>query len=196
MNCEGFRAAYLAGEVDDSHLQVCADCRLRLGALDELRERLADPLLWEEPSVGLEERVVASIAPTPTAHHTRRRWQLVAAGVAVVAAGVLLRPTPPDWSITLAATGPGTVTVEGWNTDAGTRMRLDVTGIPPVTEDAFYEIWLTSPDGRSVSAGTFRGPGTVETWVGVRRADHPRVWITLEPNDGDPAPSWEVVFDT
>lgn len=198
MNCDAFRAAYLAGDHDDRHLQVCPQCRQRLGEMDALRERLGDPLLWEAPPEGLAERVVGAIGDTSGTRSGTRRWQgwvAVAAAVAVVG-GWMLRPEAPDWSVTLAAAGSGLATVDGWNTETGTRMELEVTGIPHLEGDAFYEIWLTSPDGRSVSAGTFGGPGIVSTWVAVRRADHPRIWITREANDGDPSPSWDVIFDT
>jgi hypothetical protein len=103
-----------------------------------------------------------------------------------------------DWSVELVAEasfGDATAVVDGWNTDAGTRMEVAVEGIPSTGDNGYYEVWMTAPNGEHVSAGTFRSSGTITVWSGVTRRDYPRIWITFE-SDGDPAPSREVVFDT
>lgn len=86
--------------------------------------------------------------------------------------------------------------VSGWNMDYGTKMMIEVAGLDPTGPDAYYEIWLTAPDGRHVSAGTFRMSGRFEVMAGVRRSEFPRIWITLEPADDDPAPNPQTVLDT
>ncbi len=210
MSCEAFQARFLAGEVAvgrEGHLAACAACRSAIGGLEALRDRLADPLLWEEPEADLGMRVVAAVAGEAEAARVRRRtrgtpvWVAAVAAVAVVAAGAvgLTRYRAPDWEVALVPTGAAPVAVAevaGWNTDRGTRMELEVRGLETLGPDAYYEVWLTSSDGRHVSAGTFRGSGEVTLWVGVRRADYPRIWVTLEPADGDPAPSGRTVLDT
>jgi hypothetical protein len=123
-----------------------------------------------------------------------------AALVAVLVAGTLLLPSRADWKFNLAAVGEGrgaSATVAGWNEDQGTRLRIEISGVAQSPPGHYYEIWLTSPEGLHVSAGTFRGDGVIEATVGVRRSDFPRLWITLESvEDGDAGPSSETYFDT
>ncbi|MPY95054.1 MAG: hypothetical protein GEV08_18940 [Acidimicrobiia bacterium] len=215
MTCEEWSARYLAGEVSaqaEAHLRGCASCRRARPQLDQLRSRLGDPAVWESPGPGLAEDVLDSVragtaaAATPRParpRHRRRGWRLAGAAAAVLAAlaGFALWPRAegPDWRLALEATteAPGAVaSVEGWRSVTGTRMQLDVEGLAPSGEGAYYAIWLTSPDGRHVPAGTFRGSGTVVGWAGVGRDEFPRVWVTLEQADGDEALSGTTVLDT
>ncbi len=55
---------------------------------------------------------------------------------------------------------------------------------------------MSSDSGEHVPAGTFRESGQIESWAGVTRADFPRMWITLEPDDGDERLTGETVADT
>lgn len=208
MNCEDTQARYLTGEFDDamrSHLSSCPACRSALAGLDRLREALADPQLWEEPPPELADRVTASVlveaCPRGVGSWGLRRLAAAVAVVVVVAGGLLgwrAWEMRPDWEVELVPTPAAptaAVVVAGWNTDTGTRMELDVSGLPPA-RDGFYEVWLTDEEGRHISAGTFRDSGTVTVWAGVRRSDFPRIWITLEPIDDDPGPSAVTVLDT
>jgi hypothetical protein len=48
-----------------------------------------------------------------------------------------------------------------------------------------------------VTIGTFHqrgGPDTVDLWSAVSLADYPTITITREPEDGNPAPSGQVVL--
>ena len=208
MNCEEFQARYLAGELpggNGGHLASCASCRAATPGLDHLRARLREQVLWEEPGPDLVDRVVAAVAvearPQRLAARRPRRlaWAAVAVAIAVVAVGGWMRAGAPDWEVDLAATDRAPFAVAhvlGWNTEYGTKMRLEVEGLDPLGDDAYYEVWLTAPDGRHVSAGTFRGSGEIVLWAGVRRAEFPRIWVTWEPTDDDPAPSGWTVLDT
>ncbi len=208
MNCEEFRAHYLAAEQLDGmprHLETCAACRGASSELDAERAALADPRLWEEPPAALGVQIAALIAAN--AGNTGAGWArrvvrpLVAAvAILVVAIGsfALLRTPSPDWTAVingthLAATASGTV--EGWNEDGGTRMLIRVAGLDPAPDGFVYEFWLS--DGPiHISAGTFRSAGEVELWSGVRRSDFPRLWVTLEPIDEEESPSEATVLDT
>ncbi len=207
MNCEEFQARYLAGELPGGggHLASCPACRAATPGLDQLRARLREQVLWEEPDAALAERVVAAVAVEARPQRLAARrparlgWVAAAVVVLVVAIGGWWRAAAPDWRIDLAPTANAPLAVAhvaGWNTEYGTKMQLDVEGLDPVGDDAYYEVWLTSPDGRHVSAGTFRGPGEIVLWAGVTRAEFPRIWVTLEPADHDPAPSGRTVLDT
>ena len=178
--------------------------------LDATRVSLADPVLWESPPTDGVDRLLASISSTTRANvptRGRRRWfvpSYAAAAVVLLAVAAttiaILRPTDDaDWQVALvplSAFPDAVASVEGWNTDTGTRMRITIEGIDDLADGGFYEVWMTSPDGQHISAGTFRSAGTIDTWSAVRRADFPRLWITLESFDGDPSPSAQTVLDT
>lgn len=210
MNCEEFQAEYLSGAngaAATAHLTTCPVCRSEITHLDRIRRDLADPMLWEKPSADLGDRVVESVMAVarPPAHPVAgsRRVRLVsvaaAAVVTVASLGIWqVVSTRPDWTLELIATAQApdaAAAVEGWNAETGTRMEIRVDGLPPTGANAYYEVWMTAADGRHVSAGSFRSSGTITVWSGVRRSEFPRIWITLEPNDADPTPSRDVVFD-
>jgi hypothetical protein len=215
VSCEEIRAGYLAGDRSSritAHLRGCSECRRLLPQLDRMRDHLDDPGTWEAPSADLGEQVLdairgASAAGAATPPADRRGWRWLAGGAAIAAALVAVvvgvvqtsRSDGADWRIALQPTEvvpDAEATVEGWNRPEGTELLVDVTGLPPSGPDAHYAIWLTSTDGRHIPAGTFTSSGTIVTWAGVRRADFPRVWITLEPNDDDESLSGTTVFDT
>lgn len=222
MKCEEVRAALLAGTENDAinaHLAGCRACRAEQPVMSRLRTVLSSPSLWEEPAPDMADRIVSTLRsqreePDPprfrkgslrsrTDSLRSRTGAAVAAAVVVVAAAgfglTRLGPGAPDWTLDLAVIDPqpgAMAVIDGWATDTGTRMVLEIAGIEEAPSGHYYEIWLTAPDGRHVSAGTFSGPGTITAFAGVRRADFPRVWITLEAEDGDQGPSSETYFDT
>lgn len=210
MNCEEFRSARLAGEDSGAmrhHLEGCSACLSQMNRIDAGGAALADASLWEEPSpelAGQVEALITAAGRRETLDPRRPRLLRVSAAAAAVAVVVaaasfaFLRPSAPDWEAALPGTdlAPTAIgTVRGWNEAAGTRMVVDVEGLAPAPEGFVYEFWLS--DGPlHVSAGTFVGPGQVELWSGVARADFPRLWITLEPVDEDTSPSGQTVLDT
>jgi anti-sigma factor RsiW len=212
VKCEDVRAALLAGDTDapehmavEAHLAGCRACRADQPVIDRLRTVLASPSLWEEPSSDLGDRIVGSLQLRRESPDRVRvgRWVAAAAAVLVLTATgfglVRFGSAAPDWTLDLAPVEPlpnAVAVVDGWVTDTGTRMVVEISGIDEAHDGHYYEIWLTAPDGRHVSAGTFTGPGTVTAFAGVRRADFPRLWITLESVDGELGPSSETYFDT
>ena len=206
MNCEQARVAMLEGDRSselENHLGGCSDCRAEQVALVRIRETLREPSLWEEPPPDLAERIASlgrAAVSQPRRQISSRVFLPITAGLgALLMAGFLLVSTPADWEFDLKGVGSGATAsafVAGWNDTEGTRLRIEVEGIEPVPPGHYYEIWLTSVDGRHVSAGTFRGDGVINASVGVRRADFPRLWITLESVDGDSGPSSDTYFDT
>lgn len=207
MNCDEVRAAYLAGEPQETfreHLAGCGDCRSRLPALEAARAGLSDPASWEEPSPQLADRLVGLISAEPSGGvpatwRRRLRWAAVVAAVLVVAAvGAVNLLRAPDWVVEMPGTSlepTAEATVAGWNTDAGTRLRLEIFGLGDAPPGHVYELWL-SQEGNHVSAGTFRSGGEVELWVGVSRRDYPRLWVTLEEIGPYAGPSSATVLDT
>ncbi|MBK5266506.1 MAG: anti-sigma factor [Acidimicrobiia bacterium] len=206
MTCDEFQGRYLAVDLDsdtDAHLAGCTWCHSRIDDLDHLVNQLATDAMWIAPSPGLEDQVVAALQGAAPASQGKRKpiWMFgVAAALIVVIAGsgALIESRQPDWEIALPATDgvSAVATVAGWNTASGTRMVFSIDGLAPAANDEFYEIWMTAPDGRHVSAGTFRAGGTIKSFAGVSRRDFPRIWITLEPNDGDEGIGGPTVLDT
>lgn len=209
MNCENHRAEYVAGgstAAFESHLSTCATCRRAVPGLNATRDALGAPALWESPPVDGFDQLLGTIrASAPNKVAGPRRLWMAAAAVVVVVAGAatafaVLRPNDDaDWQVALTATTAydgAVASIQGWNTETGTRMRITISGVDGFTDEGFYELWMTSPDGDHVSAGTFRSGGTIDAWSAVRRADFPRLWITREAFDGDPSPSGDTVLDT
>lgn len=206
MNCDDFRAAHLAGRGDPDvreHGESCTECRSIVGNLTAGRELLADPSVWEEAPRGLGVRVESLITDTRRETVSRRSaaWLGIAgaAVIAVVVAAVAVLWVPePDWRVELPGTTlapEAAATLAGWNTENGTRMRLDASDLQPAPDGYVYELWL-SEGPIHISAGTFRGGDSVELWAGVERRDYPRLWVTLEPVDTDPGPSTRTLLDT
>lgn len=206
MNCEAVLELVAADRADGdtavaAHLEVCPQCRVRVPAAETLGRHLRDPLLWEEPPEHLAEAIVEEVAGESQARPPRRRWWFlgIAAVLALVVLGLAQLTGRPDWQVDLRGgpAAPGAAaTVSGWNLEEGTKMVLEISGLEPAPRDSYYELWLTAPDGRHVSAGTFVNAGRVEVTAGVRRSEFPRLWITREPADNDPAPFPETVLDT
>ena len=85
MTTDDERVAYLAGE-DGSEVDDLAR-----EDLDDLRDLLADPSVWSEPSPGLEDAIVAAIAAEAAADPDRRAADAEAA--ATTTAGTSRRTT-------------------------------------------------------------------------------------------------------
>ncbi len=207
MNCEEARVAYLAGDADRSsalHVEGCAACRSRIDDLERAGTLLDDPALWEEPAPELEGQVIGLISAgrreeaKPWLPRPLAAVGVAAAALAILGFGILNQVSRPDWVAEMPGTSEAPLamsTVSGWNTDTGTRMLIEIEGLEPAPEGFLYEMWL-SEGPIHISAGTFTGSGEVELWSGVRRADFPRLWVTLEPIDEDESPSRITVLDT
>lgn len=169
--------------------------------LDErLEQLLASPAVWAEPDPELEARVMSSIEGTPSTDRGSRFALLlggIAAAVVVVVALLVVTGSPdPDWTVALAAPPESAIVgdVSGFNEDTGTRVVLKIDNLDPATDGTFYEVWWVDLDtGGAVSSGSFLESDTIEMWLGVRRSEFPKMLITLEPSDGDPSPSGDVI---
>ena len=71
-------------------------------------------------------------------------------------------------------------------------------GLPELGEDEYYEMWYAGEDGGRISCGTFRaGPGgraTASFTASVNVRSYPKIEVTREADDGDPAAGGEKVL--
>ena len=166
---------------------------------------LADPAVWAEPPLDLQERVVAAIAEEAgTGRRLRRiRYSLVAAAAAVVlAAGVTLgvqvtRDEPVQFAASLTGTRlapEAAADVTLTKTPSGWKIQLNATGLLRRTDGEFYEAWLKSDAGLLVPIGTFNEGTDVTLWSGVGPSTFPTLTVTEEVADGDQASSGRVAL--
>jgi hypothetical protein len=78
--------------------------------------------------------------------------------------------------------------------DGNHRIVLWAEGLPPTSADYHYEVWLSGKRGKGwISAGSFKvSEGDSLLWscpVGVSPKSYPKLWVTLEPDDGNPKPT-------
>ncbi|MEZ5378576.1 MAG: anti-sigma factor [Acidimicrobiales bacterium] len=154
-----------------------------------------------EPS----ERTEPRLAPVVELSRFRRLALPALAGAAaasVVFAALTLRPSSdpsPDAELALAPTDlvPGAAgNIDVFDTANGTRIVLDVSGLPPAEPGQYYEAWLRQDPEVGVSAGTFHlrgGGGTIELWAGVTIDDYPLFTITVQ-DEADTTSSGKVVL--
>ena len=77
---------------------------------------------------------------------------------------MLSRTPEPDWEVAMVGTEVtplATGVVAGWNTDTGTRILVEVSGLGVAPEGSVYQLWF-SKGSTNVSAGTFTDPSRVE----------------------------------
>ena len=166
---------------------------------------LADPAVWAEPPLDLQERVVAAIAEEAGVGRRRRRirYSLMAAAAAVVlAVGVTVGlQATRDEQVQFAAPLTGTrlapdaaANATMTKTDSGWKIELHATGLPRRTGGEFYEAWLKSDAGLLVPIGTFNEGTDVRLWSGVGPNAFPTLTVTKEIADGNQASSGQVVL--
>jgi hypothetical protein len=186
-----------------------------------VQQQLASDSLWLEPPADLQESIVTEITsqrpvrerPTQLPRHRtarRRTWQPWAAGVGItaVAAAIALVVVIaiPRGDINqlrmqgteLATSASAIATVV--STTSGEDITLNIHGLQPAPEEHYYQGWVRTgpePDDNAVTIGTFHmrgGDDEVTLWSGVPIEDFPVLTVTLEPDDGDPASSGDVVL--
>jgi anti-sigma-K factor RskA len=101
-------------------------------------------------------------------------------------------------NIELVSASGGTAhgTAQVRETENGLTVRMSVSGLPETPPDQVLECWFVGPGDtlehpNRVSAGTFRvgasGEATVEMSAGADLSKFPKLGVTAEPKDGNPA---------
>jgi hypothetical protein len=157
---------------------------------------------------------VHPVAATPPTR-PRRRWWLarrrlaLAGGLALALAAAAIGgalvdrdgglPGELELEATLRASdGGGSATATVRATGIGRVIEFRTDDLPVLPEGEYYELWFVGPGDRPrkpnrISAGTFHpdedGRSLVRFAAAVDPAKYPRLAVTAEPGDGDPAPN-------
>ena len=189
----------------ERHLEECSACRNDLDAVRHAHDILRTAAGGPPPE--LKEWVLARARNEPRHRPARRRriWLPAAAAllvVAIFAFGVLRAVTGPSDSLALAATSAAPQSggeLRGERTGANLRIELEAWGLPEPGKGEYYEMWYAREDGERISCGTFSpqpgGRATVSMSAPASAVAYPEIEVTLEPDDGDPGPSGEVVLE-
>ena len=97
--------------------------------------------------------------------------------------------------------GSGVVVATWDEDDSSYRLFATFSDLPELEEDFFYEGWVVRAEPLSVISTGALEPGDVAQWVNdfssdENLTDHVRYVLTLEPDDGDPAPAEHVLEGT
>jgi hypothetical protein len=137
-----------------------------------------------------------------------RRWSgrrtgwiagAVATAAAAVVAVVLLWPSSNlrSYPISGTAAQPGASAVVTLDPKpAGVDISIEITGLPPSTEDTYYAAWLRGPQG-TVPVGSFhwkKAANPISLWSGVEADRYPTFFITRQREGDPPTPSADVVL--
>lgn len=191
-----------------------AEERAALGDVAALVARAAPPA---KPPAGLEERTLEAVraaagAPGTTSAGVRRRrrsWLglrraalagglAVALAAAAVVGSLLLGGAEPELEATLTSRSGQSATATVEKTGIGRVIEFRTDELPVLPEGEYYELWFVGPGDRTgapnrISAGTFhpdeKGRSNVRFTAAVDPAKYPRLAVTAEPGDGDPAPT-------
>ena len=207
---------YVLGELTDAeqrelerHLEECPSCR---DDLDDVRR--AHAVLRAEadgPPPELKEWVLARARNEPRQRATggrtaggRRLWlPAVAAAlvIAVLGLGLLRTASDPSDGLALTATDAAPQAggeLRGERVGDNLRIELEAWGLPEAGRGEYYEMWYAKEGGGRISCGTFSaqpdGRTTVDMSAPAGAVAYPEVEITLEPDDGDPGSSGQVVL--
>jgi anti-sigma-K factor RskA len=197
----------------EAHLAGCARCAAELDELRPLADLLAGTAgPMPEPPPGLQPLTLlaverAAVQPGPRSRpplrrraHRRRGLVLALACACAVTLGVLAASRERSAPLEVVATLRGeqsVATVEVVKTGIGRVVRFETDDLPILPAGDYYELWWVGPrdSARSpnrISAGTFHpdedGVSRVTFAAAVDPAKYPRLAVTAEPGDGDPAP--------
>lgn len=178
-----------------NHLNTCPRCREEERDLRQAHEYMSDLAgVFESPPPELKSRAAHGMP------RRRPRWAALSAVAAVlfVLAGLAAAYTTGLFSqeattaslkpTQLAPGASGELRVN--SDDPNVRAQLEVSDLPRLQKDEYYELWFGKGEGR-VSAGTFtvdeEGRGTVYMSVPSETiGDYERVGITLEKFPQEP----------
>jgi len=208
---EEFLGPYVLGELTgaemrelERHLEGCPACR------DDLEDvRHVHGILRAaagSPPPELKDWVLAR-ARNEARHRQAGGWKLwvpVAAALLVVAVlgfGVLRTVSDSSDGLALSATSAAPQAggeLRGERIGDNLKVELEAWGLPRTRGGEYYEMWYAKEGGGRISCGTFRaepgGSTTVSMSAPASAVAYPEIEVTLEPDDGNPGSSGEVIL--
>jgi anti-sigma-K factor RskA len=188
----------------ERHLEDCPACRDNLEAVREAHGILRAAA--GSPPPELKDWVLARAKNEPRHRQARGRrlWLPVAAAllaVAVLGLGVLRMVSDNSDGLALTATSAAPRAggeLRGEQIGDNLKVELEAWGLPKLEGGEYYEMWYAKEGGERISCGTFRAePGahtTVSMSAPASAVAYPKIEVTLEPDDGNPGSSGEVVL--
>lgn len=201
------------------HVAECSACRAEVAELSALPDLLTRGDLSVEPPAALRARTLSAVDAAPargaSSGPRARRTVALATLAAVVmlvlalAAGALLSRSRDGTdgegfvaelsAVSTASPAGGTAHLQ--QTSQGVVVELDVWGLP-AEAGAHYECWYVEKGegGGRVSAGTFvtdaEGNASVQMITAADPLQFPRIVVTREAPDGNPAPGEPVLVSS
>jgi anti-sigma-K factor RskA len=205
----------------EEHLTGCATCRAEVAGLQEATALIAGTA-EADPPPALRESVLAGIksvrplppevsAPTTVRRlPVRRRLVALAAaavlGVAGVGTVIWQQETSSDQTVSVAdrvlqaadakrvnVNLPGGVSASVIRSVSEGRAVLVTHNMPAPPSGRVYELWLQTPAGQMVPAGTMDKPGTKPVLLKGDATNATAVGITVEPEGGSESPTSDPV---
>lgn len=207
----------------EAHLRLCRDCRDEVAELRATAARLGSAVAVAPPEalrtsvLAAVARTPQARRQAPAEHPgvarrpSARRWPAVAAAAAVVAAAVIggtavqrERDARAEAALMSAAlhvvAAPDAVSLDvdlgaahvvaSQEMGAAVLMGSDV----PMPAEGVYQLWMMHADGSPAPGPTFMPhDGEVMAVVEGDLGDVAELAVTLEPNDGDPAMSTQIL---
>lgn len=175
-----------------AHVDLCPPCRKALAVWTDLLGEL--PLVEQPiaPPPELKRRLLGALpasADPPLLRRVSTLWVSLAATLALVLGGYSLwrveRMTPE--MIALRGEGPAhgaSAQVALYHEGDGTRVAITAAGLPPLTQDEVYQLWLVNGSEREAVC-FFKvdatGHGETTYWL-PRRITYDRLGVTREPD--------------
>jgi anti-sigma-K factor RskA len=189
----------------EHHLEQCPGCRKDLEDVRHAHGILRAAAGGPPPE--LKDWVLAR-ARNEARHRPTGRWRVwlpVAAALLVVAVlsfGVLRTVYDSSDGLALSATSAAPQAggeLRGERVGDNLRVELEAWGLPAPKGEEYYEMWYAKKGGGRISCGTFtvqpEGHTTVSMSAPASSVAYPEVEVTLEPDDGDPGSSGNVVLE-
>jgi anti-sigma-K factor RskA len=203
----------------ERHLEDCAECRSEVAALKESSARLAYLAPAAAPPARLRQRILQQVQPGQPVrrsrlsdwwHNLNPGWGLAALAVIAILVvsnlvlwdqvRALARQTPQEnfLLVSLAGVNSGK---DGHGvmilTDNGKTGTLVVDGLPALTADQQYQLWLIV-EGKRTNGGVFSvdssGYGAMVINSLVPLNTFTDFGVTIEPAGGSPGPTGEKVL--
>jgi len=212
----------------EAHLRTCASCRDELAAYRATSESLLMAMPPQKPPAALRTHLQRQLPSAQKAARPRLKWSFsrVAVGIAIILLLALnvfsisqvqalqrqqtqLMDQMQEGQMALAMLSYSNTQTFPINTEnARGSLLLDkeynnavliLRGLPSITDDQIYQIWLITPDEERTSAGLLR-PRTDQPFISEsisstqELSNYVGIGMTIEPVGGSERPTGQQIF--